>query len=156
MQKFSTSGRFSPSLSPNNSEHNQNGANSSSQFQARESMDSYQRALASGSDGLRSAIPSMFQSSHSDRKLSNENETITDDDTPCFITEHKSTACFGNEEEFGRFLNGQGGCEVEKPLETDGGNILVERRKKLGQRKVLKQTIVKKKYGLKQLLASKR
>lgn len=90
--------------------------------------------LASGSDGLRSAIPSMFQSSNSDRKLSIEQELITGDDTPCFINEHKATACFGNEEEFGKFLNGEqdnGENDAGARLETDGGNILVERRKKL-------------------------
>lgn len=101
------------------------------------------------------STPNVFNNSQSERKLSNENELITDEETPHFIMEHKSTACFGNEEEFGCFLNGE--LDVDgTPLETDGGNILVHRRKDLAHKQVLKQTIVKKKYGLKQLLASKR
>ena len=97
----------------------------------------------------------IFNQSQSDRKLSSDLELATDEDTPHFTAEHKSTACFGNEEEFGKFLNG--GPEPESaPLETDGGNILVQRRKDLAHKQILKQAIVKKKYGLKQLLASKR
>ena len=62
-------GRISPSLSPNNSEHD---------------------------DNLH------WISSQSDRKLSNDNYVIDDDDdnTPCFTQEHKNTAHFGNMEEF--------------------------------------------------------
>lgn len=89
--------------------------------------------------------------------MSNDNYLITDDDdnTPCFTHEHKNTAHFGNMEDFQKYVNGETGEIGETNsdngvvLETDGGNILVERRKKLGGKKILKQTVVKKKYGLK-------
>ena len=99
----------------------------------------------------------IFSKSTSDRKLSDENELKLmedeDEDTPHFSVEHKSTACFGNEEEFRTYL---GGGADGTPLETDGGHLLVHRRRELTEKQVLRQTIVKKRYGLKQLLSSKR
>lgn len=79
-----------------------------------------------------------------------------EDDTPQFNKDHKSTACFGCKEEFSKYMDGIQGDTNGAPLETDGGNILVQRRKDLAHKEILKKTIVKKKYGLKQLLASKR
>ena len=81
---------------------------------------------------------------------------INDEETPHFTIEHKATAHFANADEFDRYLNGGKEDTDGAPLETDGGNILVQRRKDLAQKQVLRKTIVKKKYGLKQLLASKR
>jgi hypothetical protein len=74
--------------------------------------------------------------------MSNDNYLIADDDdnTPCFSYEHKNTAHFGNMEDFQKYVNGETGETGEANgdngavLETDGGNMLVERRKKLGGR----------------------
>lgn len=62
---------------------------------------------------------------------------VTDEDTPHFIQEHKPTACFGNEEEFGKYLKGEEDPD-SAPLETDGGNILVQRRRDLTHKQILK------------------
>lgn len=102
---------------------------------------------------------SSFNISQSDRKLSNENDLIminNDEETPHFTVEHKGTAHFADEKEFDKYINGTAETDVGTPLETDGGNILVQRRKELAKKSILRKTIVKKKYGLKQLLASKR
>lgn len=91
--------------------------------------------------------------------MSSDNYLITDDDdaTPCFNQDHKETACFGNEREFNQFITGQTeDDDIGRVLETDGGNILAERRKKLGGKKIVKQTAVKKKNRTIGLLSSKR
>jgi len=80
--------------------------------------------------------------------MSNDNYHINiiddDDNTPCFMHEPKHTAHFGNMEDFKKYDTGETNEQGETTsdngivLETDGGNILVERRKKLGGRKILK------------------